>query len=778
MATRELGLGRARRQKWLTGLVVGGISLTALAVGLTYWVSSTRRTPPVHIPPSPAPNVQNQLSGYTFTRSDEGRPVFTVHAARTVSYQQSKSTELEDVTVEIFGRKGDRGDILRTQRCEYNSESGDFLASGPVEIELSAHSSDLPGTGLRGKHRIFLETSKVAFHQDEELAETNEPVKFRMGSASGTARGLAYATRDGWIELKHEVAADLAQGTKKAPQPPLHLTASGLRYDKDLGQVALTGPVEVTQGKRRAVADSANITLESHNRVSRVNLEGHAKAFEVNARRSVELSADQAQGDFDTASGQLRHITAEQNVVGESIGKGSTSRLTAQRVDMDLAGKHPQPLRGVATGDVHLNLESQPVLNLPAKSPAGKGPEKKTLAAAEVRFEFRPDGHSLKNVETAGPGTLLITPADPKTGEKVITAGQFLMTFDARSRIESLRGLAPTQVLFRPPATAPAGSAPQQTQADRLDAVFDVGTQTMREVRQSGNFQYREGDRQASSDDAHYDAQAQTMLLLGHPQVWDANSRVKCQQITIDMRTNTSTGEGHVQATHLPRPAPGAPPAPTPPLPTNVLADRMVTLKQSQTVHYEGHVRAWQGTDVVESSALDVYRTQKRVSSGSQVVTSFVQPAAMVSEQGAAPHTTGGTRPVTVHADFLDYLDQGRRARYVGNVRLVTETTTLQSDRLDVYFTPGDTAEGSEVDHAVADSHVIVTQPGRVGSGDHAEYYAGPGKIVLTGGPPRLVDERKGSTTGQRLTFFIHDDRLFVDGGDQSPSISKHRVAP
>jgi lipopolysaccharide transport protein LptA len=204
----------------------------------------------------------------------------------------------------------------------------------------------------------------------------------------------------------------------------------------------------------------------------------------------------------------------------------------------------------------------------------------------------------------------------------------------------------------------------------------------------------------------------------------------------------------------------------------------MVTLKQSQTVHYEGHVRAWQGTDVVESSALDVYRTQKRVSSGSQVVTSFVQPAAMVSEQGAAPHTTGGTRPVTVHADFLDYLDQGRRARYVGNVRLVTETTTLQSDRLDVYFTPGDTAEGSEVDHAVADSHVIVTQPGRVGSGDHAEYYAGPGKIVLTGGPPRLVDERKGSTTGQRLTFFIHDDRLFVDGGDQSPSISKHRVAP
>src|ERR1039458_7317924 len=153
--------GVARR--WLTGLLVGGILATALAVGLTYWGSWNRQATPAHIPPSPAPDVHQQLSGYTFTRSDKGRPVFTVHAARTVSYQQSKSTTLEDVTMEMFGRKGDRGDILRTQRCEYNAASGNFLTSGPVQMELNAHSSDIPGSGLRGKHRVFLETSKVAY---------------------------------------------------------------------------------------------------------------------------------------------------------------------------------------------------------------------------------------------------------------------------------------------------------------------------------------------------------------------------------------------------------------------------------------------------------------------------------------------------------------------------------------------------------------------------------------------------------------------------------------
>src|SRR5208283_5272707 len=80
VATRELGLGRARRQRWLTGLLVGGISVTALAVALAYWISASRQTPPARNLPSPAADVNQQLSGYTFTRSEQGRAVFTIHA--------------------------------------------------------------------------------------------------------------------------------------------------------------------------------------------------------------------------------------------------------------------------------------------------------------------------------------------------------------------------------------------------------------------------------------------------------------------------------------------------------------------------------------------------------------------------------------------------------------------------------------------------------------------------------------------------------------------------
>jgi len=767
-----------RRQRWLTGIVIGGISITALAVGIAYWTGTSHQTAPGRLPPSPAPDVQQQRSGFTFTRSDKGRAVFTVHAAKAVSYAKSKATELDDVLVEVFGSKGDRGDRLRTRTCEYNSQTGDFLSPGLVEIELSGRSRDIPGAGARGKQRMYIQTSKVAYNQGDELAETDEPVKFHMGPASGTAVGMIYATTDGWLELKHDIVVDLPQGTEKAPRPPIHLTASALRYDKEGGMVALTGPVEVTQAMRRASSDNANITLDDRNRVSQVNLEGHAKAFDSNPLRSVELHAETVQGRFAPDTGELRHIVALRHVMGESKSKGSTSHLTSQQFDLDLKGKHSQPLQGMAAGDVHISLESQPVLNLPEAATAPKGPEKKTLAAAAVRFTFRPDTHGLKDAETAGRGSLVVSPPDVKTGEKVVTAGQFFMKFDSRSRIESLRGTAPTQVLFRPAANAPPGTPTQQTQADHLDAVFEAGRQTLGEVRQTGDFRYRDGDRQASADEAHYDGQKQTMLLLGKPQVWDANSRVKCRQIAIDMRTSTYVGEGHVQAVHLASPVAGASPTPNPGLPTNVLADKMVAQRQTQTIHYEGNVRAWQGSDVVESTALDVFRTERRLSSGSQVQTSYLQPAPNSGGQKANGPSSAGSRPVTVRADLLEYFDEGRRARYRGNVHLVTEDTTLQSDRMDVYFAQGDFVEGSEVDHAEAQGHVKVTQPGRVGSGDQAEYFAGPGKIVLTGGPPTLVDEKKGSTTGQRLTFFIRDDRLFVDGGDQSPSLSKHRVAP
>jgi len=780
MASRGLGLEQARRQRWLMGLAVAGLSVTVVVVAVTLWLSNTNKEVPVRLPPSPAADVHQQVSGYTFTRSNEGRTLFSVHAARTVAFQGGKNTVLEDVVVEFFGRQGSHHNILRTHHCQYNADSGNFVSPGRVELELNAESSELPGAGLQGKHTVYLETSKVSYRQQGSQAETDEPVKFRIGPATGTAAGLVYATSDGWLELKHQVAISMDQGRG---HQPIRLTATSLRYDRNGGTVSLKGPVQVDQGGQHASADSARIALDDRNHVTQGVAEGNVQGRDTTGARNLEIEARRVQGDFDPASGQLRHLTAEDDVTCRSKSQTSVSRLGARRLDLDMGGVRAHPERGVVRGDVHLTVESEPVLKASGNAGAPlPGPEKKDLAASALRFSFRPDGKSLQDAVTEGTGTLLIKPGDPKVGERVITAGQLQMAFDARSRLEAMQGLKPTHVLFRPPASAPPGSVTQESTADHLDALFDTGTQTLREVKQSGNFEYRGGERQASSAEAHYDARSQNLLLLGHPQVWDATTRVRSQRVTFDTASDTATGEGQVQAVHLPA-SPTANSGRTAaensaaPSPTNVLADRMVARRRTQMVHYEGHVRAWQGADVVESTALDIFRNERRLSSGSQVVTSYMCPAQRAIKGNAAPAGKDEMEPVTVSADSLDYLDQGRRAHYHGNVRMVTQDTTLQADRLDVFFAQGSSVEGSQVDRAEADGHVKVTQPGRQGLGNHGEYFAGPGKLILTGGPPSLFDAEKGSTTGQRLTFYTHDDRLDVDGGEKSPSLTEHRVA-
>ena len=58
VATRGLGLERARRQKWLTAFWWWGISLTALAVGLTYWRQFDSPQPAGANPPQSRPGRQ------------------------------------------------------------------------------------------------------------------------------------------------------------------------------------------------------------------------------------------------------------------------------------------------------------------------------------------------------------------------------------------------------------------------------------------------------------------------------------------------------------------------------------------------------------------------------------------------------------------------------------------------------------------------------------------------------------------------------------------------
>lgn len=772
-----------RGKRWIRVLAGGGLAVTAVVVLWTYWLGRSVRRVPLPKPPELPSDVNQQLSGVTFTRSDKGQRLFVIHAAQTLAYKEGGSTVLKDVYVEFFGRSGKRSDVLRTAEGEYNPATGNLSTPGDVELVLNATPSQIrdltlkPGQPINqapadvdpARQPVYIKTSKVSSTDHGTQLESDTPVGFHLRDVSGSARGLIYGTDKGEIILKRDVHAEFHSQKKPHAGAPIELSASRLRYGGAAEGMQLRGPVRISQGHRTATASEGSISLNARNRITGVLLSGHTRAMDTSRGGGLKLLSDVLRGDLDPVTSRLSKLTAAGHVQGESTQGGAVANLVAHEVVLNFDPATHVPADGVAMGKVRLTIDQQHGPRGAASGPQSLGGKisKEDLATEKMKFSFWPEGKKIKGAETAGPGTLVLHPASDDAGDRTVTAARFFMAFNSASRLESLRGTGGTKIVFaRPPKSK--DQTPAVSTASELVARFDPATEVVQSVEQSGNFHFHDGTLEAKSEQARDLAGEQRLILTGHPEIWDPSTRARAGQFVILLASDTAEGIGGVHAIHTDLRDPAS-------LPTNVVAARMIADRRSQTVHYEGHVRAWRGTDVVESASLDVNKDQRRVSTNSRVVTSHLQTA----PAGTAGEKAGqsGPSPLIVRADRLEYFDAGRKARYAGNVEMDTADTRIQADRLDVYFSSGVKKGDSEVERAVAEGHVKIVQPMRYAMGENAVYDAETGKVVMTGGPPTVHDAEKGSMTGQRLTFYIHNDRLLVDGSASSPAVSKHRVA-
>ncbi len=770
-----------RGKRWISILAVAGLVITGGIVVGTYWLGRTAREKPLPKPPELPRNVNQQLSGVTFTRSDKGRRLFVIHASRTLAFKQSGSIVLKDVYVEFFGRSGKRFDVLTTPEGEYDPSTGNLSTPGDVELVLNALPGQMrepdskPGLLLNetrasdsaAPQPVYIKTSKVTSHEHGTLLESRTPVRFHLGSLSGSARGLAYGTGKSEIELKQDVEAVFRPEQGSQVGPPIQLSARRLRYAGPSEGVKLWGPVRVRQSSYNLTAEEGSILLDAQNRVEGIRLDGNARAFDRTRGSQLSLRSDVLRGNLNPLTNQLTRLVAAGHVRAESNQGSALANVDAHEVTLNFDQATHVPAHGVAMGNVRLTIAQDAQRSPSGSETLGGKISKEELTSEEIRFSFRPKGKNLKGAETSGPGTLFLYPENSKAGKRTVTAARFFMAFDSNSHLESLRGTGGTKIVFAPPPNSSL-QAPAVSTARQVVAIFDPVTEMIQSVDQSGDFHFRKGTLQATGEEARDLAGQQKLILTGHPKVWDSTTRAKADRIEILLASDIAEGIGSVHAIHTDPRNPSS-------LPTNVVADRMIADRRSQVVHYEGHVRAWRGTDVVESSSLNVYRNERRVSTNSRVITSHLQPAA--SKAGPETGNQSGPSPLTIRADRLDYFDVGRRARYSGHVVLNTGDTKIEADRLDVYFSSVNEQADAEVERAVAEGHVKIVQPMRYAKGEKAVYDARTGMIVMTGGPPTVYDTEKGSMTGQRLTFNIHNDRLLVDGSAKSPAVSKHRVA-
>ena len=98
-------------------------------------------------------------------------------------------------------------------------------------------------------------------------------------------------------------------------------------------------------------------------------------------------------------------------------------------------------------------------------------------------------------------------------------------------------------------------------------------------------------------------------------------------------------------------------------------------------------------------------------------------------------------------------------------------TDRVNSGVADVYLSK----ESNEVDKTIAQGNVVLTQPGKRGTGNWLQYTAADDVAVLKGNPARVEDVEQGSTEGARLTVYMRENRVVADDSRGSQSTGRVR---
>lgn len=696
----------------------------------------------VDIPDAPKelpPNVASGANGFNLSKSEGGKTLFTIHAAKVEQYKDSGKAALHDVSITVFGRNQDRSDQIYGTDFSYDPAAKIVTAQGEVRIDLEANSAASPTPGgpqpaAETRNLIHVKTSGLIFNENTGIAQTKEAIEFRLPEGSGSAVGALYDSHGGVLTLKSAVK----------------ITSTGDRKATITGQSAV-----ITKSPSKIVVDSAKLEEPQHT---------------VSADRVTAFMRD---------DNTIQRITGSGNLHAVSTGP-KAAEITASEGDLEMADAN-QARSGVLSGGVSFVSKS----DSPAQGKAGKvllsfgtanrlvkaraensvqlrqGPQGKTqeLHAAAMDLFIKNGKKIEKAVTSAGPAEIV---REQDGGKTVISAGHFETTFNDQNRPVSLYGTPDAKIVDSAP-----GKPDRVLTARELTAKFNDKGEIVT-ADQSGDFHYQEGTQTATADRAKYIAADETILLSGSPRVIDSGATLTAESIQLNRKTRNAVAQDNVKTTYMNLSAQpnGAMLASSDPI---HVTGTSVNFSSATGVARYNKARLWQGPNIVEAPTINFDRNKRSLQAqgnqnGGHVASVFVQK-----------DKSGKLTPVNVTSDRLSYVDSERKAVFSGHVIVKSEETTIDSDTVQVFLLPrknqADTQSASQLDHIDAQGDIRIQQGVRKAAGTRLVYTASDEKMVLTGTPnqrPSIFDAERGQISGDSLTFFTHDGRVLVGSGETS----------
>lgn len=700
-------------------------------------------------------------------QTENNRPVFALTARRAEVYDDGHQ-EFKDVELIVYRSSGDTRARITAARATYNESTGSVLFA-----------TDVRATTDDG---MTVNTDRLRYTQGTGVIETDVPVTFVRDAFEGESRGMVIETARGREEvvLAPAVRVTFRPRAPRMPSPTSPLTArcDMARFRRVGSVLELIGSVVMEQQGQQFRADRVEAFFDSARRLRQVNAFGNAELRARASLRSSELKS-RTMGFFFSESQHLVRAIATGDAwarIAEALGE---RELRTSRIEVNFAPRgrreteiYPSEVKGDG-GRVEV------VFSAPGGAPvhpramrasplAVAAPSTRRLEANAIRLFYRPARRILDRITAEGDVILVVEPLGEQWGErKAVRADRMEARFDEHDNL--MRGFAAdghVRVEIHPP---PARTTEQKTRmatSDHLTAEFDRETQDIVRLVQWGHFRYREKDRQASSERALYDRALSTISLRGTPVVWDDRSRTQADEIDWDTRAEKILARGKVLTTYLNRQATGgASPFALSAAPVFLAADRLEVDYRAETAVYRGGARAWQEDSYIAAETIELHRSERLMVARGSVRSLFYKARrATASPQEAVP--------IFVAAERMSYRDSLRLVAYAGDVTFTRGSQRLSAETVTVTLKP----EEAEIERAVAETTVSLTDRGRRAFGERALYLAATDELVLTGTPARVEDDRQHlRQNGARLTFLLADDKVFVESDGSSRRVKTIR---
>src|ERR1700722_5473675 len=715
---------------------------------------------------APAPLPQNEEKQFTtlhFKKVEGDRTIFDLEASKSTDLRGQDISVLEDVKIKVYGKNGDRNDVIHTQSCRYAKTDGGIQCDGKVQFELqSAEDAARAAANAGGRPNIIhIDTTGVTFERATGRAQTVQPVKFSFPNGSGDGVGAVYQSEAGQVRLIRDVHIQIkpasdATGKKGATLPEkAEMSGSSMEIDKAGRTVELFGPATAVSSGEQVTAGEFTLLLDT---------EFHAQALVAapgSPNQRPEGKNHGAKGDSTLRADKLTaHLSPQgwtSRIVAEGKVEGTSpsGNLQAETGEMEMWPGMNQAKLLTLRGNVHVN----------GRDPKTATTRSLTSNAVELTFAGGKAGavNRVRRAETLERGAMEWLDA-AAVGSK-LAAARLALDFSAQGKPQLLNATGAVESEREMPGR-PTQTANSATGVAQLSAAGDWSQITLR-----GNVRLQEAERNAEAQQAVFARAAQTTVLTGRAMVRDAGSETHAPKITFFQSTGDIEADGPVRSTDF---ASKSSSLQMSSVPANLSADHMRANSKTGRAVYTGHARLWQGASVLEADTIELLRPSRILHATGNVRAVFPQ----APQPGASP----GSAPVWhISSGLLTYWDAENRAPLEKDVFVQSADQKMRAPQLELFFTrTGADKQGSggtsQISRAVGTGGVVVEQGDRRGTAERGLYTAAEEKFVLTGGTPTLSDPVEGTTTGRELTFYRADDTIVVDSGNGLRTLTKHRV--